>query len=155
MLLTFGAAASLRLSKKPRSRGIGRGGSLPTITAKGGLSGPAAISLATHSVVMPVTISTLQLYFFSKGSVSDRFITSDHRPPYPVTTRVGGDCASAAPARSGRRASAPRASGAGGRGLRAPSLRGCSAAAWATRGCGGARRAVHPPPPTRRDARTG
>src|SRR5262245_53005077 len=80
-LLMFGAAVGLRLSKKPRSRGIGSGGSLPMITSNGGLSGPAAMSLATHSVVIPVTISTRTSYFFSNGSTSAFFITSDQRPP--------------------------------------------------------------------------
>jgi len=39
------------------------------------------MSLATHSVVMPVTISTRASYFFSNGSTSAFFITSDQRPP--------------------------------------------------------------------------
>jgi hypothetical protein len=67
---------------------MGKAGSLPNSTSKGGLSGPAAMSLATHSVLMPVTTSTFTLCFFSKGSTSAFFITSDQRPPYPVTTSV-------------------------------------------------------------------
>src|SRR5919201_743951 len=47
----WGAAATLRLSKKPRSRGIGNGGSLPITTSKGGLSGPAAIIFACAMAV--------------------------------------------------------------------------------------------------------
>src|SRR6266568_1827325 len=84
----LGARASLRFSKNPRSLGIGKAGSFPKTTSYGGLSGPAARSLATHSVVMPVTISTLTPCFFSNGSTSAFFITSSQRPPYPVTTRV-------------------------------------------------------------------
>ena len=77
----LGASVSLRFSKNPRSRGIGNGGSLPNTTSNGGLSGPAARSLATHSVVMPVTISTFTPCFFSKGSTRAFFITSDQRAP--------------------------------------------------------------------------
>ena len=77
----LGASVSLRLSKKPRSRGIGKAGSLPKSTSKGGLSGPEAMSFATHSVLMPVTTSTFTPCFFSKGSTRAFFITSDQRPP--------------------------------------------------------------------------
>ena len=79
--LMFGASVSFRFSKKPRSRGIGKGGSLPKTTSNGGLSGPAASSFATHSVVMPVTISTFTPCVFSNGSTRAFFITSDQRPP--------------------------------------------------------------------------
>src|SRR6266542_138639 len=98
----LGASVTLRGSKKPRSRGMGKGGSLPITTSKAGLSGPLAMSLATHSVVMPVTSSTLTPCCFSNGSISAFFMTSDHRPPYPVTTSVfcwAGAC-TAAPGRS-------------------------------------------------------
>ena len=79
--LMLGARARLRGSKKPRSRGMGKGGSLPMTTSKGGLSGPPAMSLATHSVVMPVTSSIFTPCCFSKGSMSAFFMTSDQRPP--------------------------------------------------------------------------
>ena len=84
----FGARVGLRGSKNPRSRGIAKPASSPITTSNGGLSTPPAMSFATHSLVMPVAVSTFTPYFASNGSISAFLATSAKRPPKPVTTRV-------------------------------------------------------------------